>query len=328
MTGWVRRSRCRLDGVLLLDKPMGMSSQAAVTRARLLLGGTKAGHTGTLDPMAGGLLPVCVGEATKFSRFLLNADKTYLATVRLGVTTDTGDLEGRVTASATVAIDPTGVAAVLGRFTGDILQTPPMHSAIKFAGKPLYKYARAGVAVERKPRRVRIHSIECRGYGGAELHLTVSCGKGTYIRVLAEEIGNAFGCGGCLAALVRTTVGEFNLDAAVSLEELEGMALAERKCRLLPVDSLVTVLCRVDLDTQQTRHILTGRTLHGLGTTPKESMLRLYGPGEEYLGVAMSDSSGTIVPRRLMSTGAVSCGLTENSHALHKGETMLEKTSS
>lgn len=296
-------TRRQINGVLLLDKPTGMTSQTAVTRVKHLLCAAKAGHTGTLDPMASGLLPICLGEATKFAHFLLGADKTYLATVKLGSTTTTGDMEGDVTGTAPVVVDPPMIASVLGRFTGEIWQTPPMYSAIKHAGKPLYKYAREGTEFERKPRLVRVYAIECTGFERDELHLSVRCGKGTYIRVLAEEIGNALGCGGCLSALARTAAGSFRLDAAVSLTTLEEMARARRELLVLPVDSMVTALYRVDLDAPQAHRISAGGTLQGLNAAPCGTMVRLYGPQQEYLGVAMTEDSGTLVPRRLMSMG-------------------------
>lgn len=328
MSGRAGSSRTDVHGVLLLDKPVGLTSQGAVSRVRQLLAAAKAGHTGTLDPMAGGLLPVCLGEATKFARFLLDADKVYLATVKLGITTNTGDLEGSITATSPVTVGREQIVEVLRRFSGDILQTPPMYSAIKHAGKPLYKYAREGKYVERQPRMVRIHSIECAGFSRDELLLNVRCGKGTYVRVLAEDIGNALGCGGCLAGLVRTGVGCFNLAAAIPLQQLEVLDPAARQGQLLPVDALVTPLARIVLGEQQAARILTGRTVQSPHEVPAGAPVRVYGPKMRFLGVAMSDEEGMIVPRRLISTDAPEHDAREGAPALSCGETMLEKTNS
>ena len=291
----------RISGVLLLDKPAGITSHTAVSKAKRLFAATKAGHTGTLDPLATGLLPICFGEATKFSHVLLDADKTYAATVRLGVTTSTGDMEGDVTATAPVAVDRLVLEAVLKRFAGEILQTPPMYSAVKHAGKPLYKYARAGIELARTPRRVCIRAIELAGVTSDELRIHVTCSKGTYIRVLAEDIGRALGYGACLAALRRTAVGDFEISAAVKLDALCDMAPDERDTHLLPVDSLVAALPRVDLDEGQAQKIATGRTVQS-PCTVHPGLVRIYGPRQEYLGIATMEMPGSIVPRRLMAT--------------------------
>ncbi|MBI4195679.1 MAG: tRNA pseudouridine(55) synthase TruB [Betaproteobacteria bacterium] len=294
------RSRRAISGVLLLDKPRGITSQAAVSRAKHLLAAAKAGHTGTLDPMADGLLPVCFGEATKFSHLLLDADKTYDATLKLGVTTTTGDLEGQVTTVANVTVHHGAAAAALTRFLGEVLQTPPMYSALKHAGKPLYKYAREGVAVERAPRRITIRSIDLVEFRDDELRIAVACSKGTYIRVLAEDIGRELGCGACLAKLLRTAVGRFRIDAAVTLDELERISLALREKLLLPVDSLVASLPRVNLDESEARRISSGQVVRG-PHPDCSGLVRVYGPGHAYLGVAVAEAAGVLVPRRLMA---------------------------
>lgn len=294
--------RRAVSGVLLLDKPGGITSQAAVSKAKRLFAAVKAGHTGTLDPMATGLLPICFGEATKFSRVLLDADKTYTGTVKLGITTTTGDLEGEVTATAPVAVERSVVEAVLGRFRGEILQTPPMFSAIKHAGRPLYKYARAGLEVARAPRRVHIRAIELTGFTPDELWITVTCGKGAYVRVLAEDVGRALGCGACLAALRRTAVGNFGIDAAITLGSLCDLAADQRGRCLSPVDSLVATLPRVDLDASQAREIATGRPVQGLFTVSC-GLVGIYGPSDAYLGIGTVPMPGTVVPRRLMAAG-------------------------
>jgi tRNA pseudouridine55 synthase len=300
MTG-PRQERRSVDGVLLLDKPLGISSQTAVTRAKHLFLAAKAGHTGTLDPMASGLLPVCFGEATKFSQMLLNSDKTYAATVRLGMSTTTGDMEGEVTRSVTVHVAREEVETVLRRFAGEIMQTPPMYSAVKHAGRPLYQYARAGRELPRLPRKVNISVIDLVDLRDDALSITVKCGKGTYIRVLAEDIGEALGCGACLAVLRRTAVGGFQLsDGAITLEALQAVAPAARHARLMPVDSLVASLPRIDLDPAQMRQILTGRGIECYDA-PVAGLTRVYGPERDFLGIAQVQASGRIVPQRLVA---------------------------
>lgn len=290
-----------VDGVLLLDKPAGITSSAAVQRIRRLFRAQKAGHTGTLDPMATGLLPICLGEATKFSHLLLGADKAYVATMRLGITTSTGDLEGQVTARHDVRVTDTDIVQALKAFTGEILQTPPMYSALKRDGQPLYKLARAGTEVTREPRAIVIRRLELLGLDGDELKVLVSCSKGTYVRVLAEDLGRALGCGGCLSGLRREAVGDFRLSAgAVTLERVEQAAPDEREALLLPQDALVSSLPRVDLDPRTARRLSQGQSIahsaaHSVG------LARVYGPGGAFMGVAEIMAKGEIVPRRLVS---------------------------
>ena len=290
-----------LDGVLLFDKPSGITSNTAVQKVRRLFGVEKAGHTGTLDPMATGLLPVCLGEATKFSQLLLEADKTYAATILLGVTTSTGDLEGTVTKRGTVQAEREAIERVLKRFVGQILQTPSMYSAIKRGGQPLYKLARAGGEVPREPRSIVIRSLTVVGIEGEELKLSVSCSKGTYIRVLAEDIGRELGCGACLSALRREGVGGFRLSrSTVTLEQLEQMAPTDRDALLLAEDALVSSLPRLDLDAAG-----AWRLRHGQSVKRSEAhvagLARIYGPSREFLGVGEVTAPGLIVPRRLVS---------------------------
>ncbi|MGE5386743.1 MAG: tRNA pseudouridine(55) synthase TruB, partial [Betaproteobacteria bacterium] len=211
----------------------------------------KAGHTGTLDPLATGLLPLCFGEATKFSADLLDADKTYVATLKLGLTTDSGDAEGEITSTRPVNCGEVDLQALLPRFTGDIEQVPPMHSALKRDGRPLYELARQGITVERQPRAVTIHAIELLAFAGDEATLRVSCSKGTYIRSLAMDLGEALGCGAHLIALRRTEVADLKVDRAVTLEALEPMSEADRLQLLSPVDALLQSLPRVDLEGDQ-----------------------------------------------------------------------------
>jgi tRNA pseudouridine55 synthase len=290
--------RQAVDGVLLLDKPAGITSQAAVSGVKRLFSAVKAGHTGTLDPMASGLLPICLGEATKFSHMLLEADKTYTATVLLGLTTTTGDMEGEVTQSSPVDVDRWAVERVLAGFVGQHAQMPPMYSALKHGGKALYHYARAGLTVERKPRPVRIHRLEIAHFQGVELTFIVTCSKGTYIRVLAEDIGRALGPGGCLSALRRTAIGSLAVENACGLDELRAMGAEERLPRLGQVDTLVAALPRLDLDAEQTRSIRNGAAI-AVALPP--GLVRIYGPSRDYLGVAMAETDGRLVPRRLMA---------------------------
>lgn len=291
--------RRKLDGVLLLDKPSGITSHTAMQSARRLLNAAKAGHTGTLDPLATGLLPVCLGEATKFAHLLLEADKTYFATIRLGMTTTTGDAGGAVTGRSEVNARRDDIEHVLRDFVGEILQTPPMVSAIKHHGQRLYKLARAGLEVPRSAREVSIRSLVLVDVTGAELTVSVTCSKGTYVRVLAEDIGRALGCGACLTALRRQAVGGFTLAAgAVDLERLAALTLPERDALLLPTDALVASLPRFDLDSVRTERLTRGQAVeHSVALA--SGLARVYGPDCEFLGVAEVKEPGRIVPRRL-----------------------------
>jgi tRNA pseudouridine55 synthase len=289
------------SGVLLIDKTTGVSSQWAVTRVKRLIGAVKAGHTGTLDPLASGLLPVCLGEATKFAHLLLDADKAYQATIRLGVTTTTGDREGETVAVSPVAVDRTQMEGVLARFVGEIDQVPPMFSAIKHHGRPLYRLAREGITLPRLARRIRIRSLDVLELDRDLLRINLTCGKGTYVRVLAEDIGLALGCGASLDGLQRTAVGNFTLGASTTMEVLEGLTYSEREQRLLAVDSPVETLPRIDVDSIQARYLIHGRSFqseHGTGI----GLVRLYDASSgRFLGVGARTSSSEIVPRRLMS---------------------------
>ncbi len=290
----------RIDGVLLLDKPAGVTSNRALQMARRLLDAAKAGHTGTLDPMATGLLPLTFGEATKFSADLLDADKSYRATLRLGVTTTTGDAEGEVTATAPVNVDDAALDAALSRFPGTIAQVPPMHSALKRDGRPLSELARAGVEVERAPRQVMIAALKRVRRDGDTLMLDVDCSKGTYVRVLAEDIGRALGCGAHLTALRRTRVGRLKLDDALKLDALEEMAPALRRSALQPVDALVASLPRVDLDDALAERFRLGQRL-AIDAEPRGERVRVYAPRQQLLGTANVTEWGVVAPERLMA---------------------------
>lgn len=288
----------RVDGVLLLNKPVGMTSNTALQKAKRLYQATKAGHTGTLDPFASGLLPICLGEATKFSQAMLDADKVYRATVRLGVRTATGDPEGKVLATRPVRVGEADVRRILPRFTGEFLQTPPMHSALKVAGRPLYEYARQGVELQRSPRPVRVHRLELVDFQGDVFTLLVESGKGLYVRTLAEDLGEALGCGAHLQALVRLGVGPFRLEQAIGLEELEQMDTQMRDGRLLPVDALLMGLPRLDLDPESAWQLGHGQAIWRAGLRVGDR-LRAYGPDGRLIGLVEVDAEGRLAPKRL-----------------------------
>ncbi|AIO67089.1 tRNA pseudouridine(55) synthase [Burkholderia oklahomensis] len=303
-----RIPRRTLDGVLLLDKPIGLSSNDALMRAKRLYLAKKAGHTGTLDPLASGLLPICFGEATKFSQDLLDADKTYEATMRVGVRTTTGDAEGDVLDTRDVACDEAAAAAALARFIGDIVQVPPMYSALKRDGKPLYEYARAGQTVEREGRTVTIRSLECLSCALPDVTFRVTCSKGTYVRTLAEDIGEALGCGAHLTMLRRTGVGSLTLEHAVTLDALDVATQDERDARLAPVDALLSTFPLVKLDAALTKRFLHGQRLKlselvAQPETDEGARVRVYDGDDRLLGVARA-VEGVLAPERLVVTGA------------------------
>ena len=287
-----------IDGVLLFDKPLLLSSNIALQKIRHLFQAEKAGHTGTLDPLATGLLPICFGEATKFSNAMLNADKTYQALLRLGQTTTTGDAEGTITAEHSVEVGQADVEAVLARFRGPITQLPPMHSALKHQGKPLYEYIRKGETIERALRNVVIHELLLNRFSGNEMDITVHCSKGTYIRTLAEDIGAALGCGAHLIGLRRTAIDRFRLEDAHTFEQLEVMSMSQREGYLLPLDSMVQDLPALDLDAVQVTRIAQGQRL-AVETALPDGKVRLYGAGH-FVGLA--DLTGSrLAPGRLLS---------------------------
>lgn len=293
----VRKAWRQVDGVLLLDKAPGMSSNDALQKARRLYSAAKGGHTGTLDPLASGLLPLCFGEATKFSADLLDADKTYEAVLQLGVTTDSGDAEGEIVATAAVDVAESDVFRVLPQFTGNILQIPPMHSALKRNGRPLYELARKGIEVERAPRSVTIHAIECLAFAGDMLTLRVACSKGTYIRVLAADIGRALGCGAHLAALRRTVVGDLDLANAVTLDELAALDESRLAGHLQPVDALLQSLPGIALASDAADRFIHGNPVDlpaGL-----RGKIRVYAD-DRLLGVGEPGADGRLWPRRVV----------------------------
>lgn len=300
-----------VDGVLLLDKPVTWSSNDALIKAKRLLNALKAGHTGTLDPFATGLLPLCFGEATKFSQDLLEADKTYQTVVHLGVQTTTGDTEGDMTASMPVTVTEEHIRQILPQFTGDILQVPPMYSALKRDGKAYYEYAREGITLERVARPVRIHRLELVSYLAPFLTLNVCCSKGTYIRVLGEDIGAALGCGAHLNQLRRTAVGHLTLENSIALDALAQLEDAQRLDLLAPVDALLSSFPAIDLNQELARRFLQGQRLamgkEGLHLPNYLGRVRVYGlvAGEaqaKLIGSGLVTELGLLAPERLIST--------------------------
>jgi tRNA pseudouridine55 synthase len=291
-----------VHGVLLLDKPLGWTSNDALQKAKRLYRAEKAGHTGTLDPLATGLLPLCFGAATKFSQVSLDADKAYRATLRLGHTTSTGDAEGEVLETRPVQVDRAAIEAACRQHTGLLEQLPPMHSALKHQGRALYDYARAGIEVAREPRRVCIHRIDIVDWEHETLVIDVQCSKGTYIRTLAEDIGRQLGCGAHLAALRRTASGALRLDDALSLEQLAALSEAERDARLLPADALLAGWPRVQLPDDEAGRFLTG--LRRRVSLADAAAVRVYGPGDAFLGSAHI-AGGELIADRLLSPAEV-----------------------
>jgi tRNA pseudouridine55 synthase len=297
-----KKPRDLVDGVLLIDKPVGLSSNDALTKVKRIVNAKKAGHTGTLDPFATGLLPLCFGEATKFSQDLLEADKSYLATVHLGITTTTGDTEGEVLETRDVDVTTEQVEAALARFRGPILQVPPMYSALKRDGKALYEYAREGVTLEREVRPVTIHELELVAIAAPFLTIRVTCSKGTYVRVLGEDIGAALGCGAHLSALRRVQVGSLTTANMVTLEELQ--AHADPLSLLAPVDALLSSFPQVELTPELAKRFLNGQRL-ALGkeevvVPPEQGRVRVYADGK-LLGTAILQEYAILAPERLIA---------------------------
>ena len=298
-TSLARPIRRALHGVLLLDKPIGMSSNQALQWAKRLYRAQKAGHTGTLDPLAEGLLPICFGAATKFAQTSLEADKRYRATVRLGERTASGDRETAVTTRHEVKLTRLQIDAACRQFMGEQQQTPPMHSALKKDGKPLYDYARAGIEVERTPRRVIMHAIDVVSWDGATLVIDVACSKGTYIRSLADDLGQALGCGAHLWALRRTASGRLTDQHAVTPEALERMSPAERDTWLLKPDTLLADWPEVRLDALGAGRFLLGQR-HRVALSDAPAV-RVYGPEPSAFVGSAHITGGELIADRLLS---------------------------
>jgi tRNA pseudouridine55 synthase len=297
-----KKPRDLVDGVLLIDKPVGLSSNDALIKAKRVVNAKKAGHTGTLDPFATGLLPLCFGEATKFSQDLLEADKTYDAVVHLGIATTTGDTEGEAVETRPVDVTVEQIEAALAKFRGPILQIPPMYSALKRDGKALYEYAREGITLEREARPVTIHKLEMLAYDAPMLSIRVTCSKGTYVRVLGEDIGAALGCGAHLNALRRIQVGNLTVDGMVTLEQLQ--AHDNPLSLLAPVDALLSSFPSVELTPELAARFLNGQRLalnREPVTLPKtQGRVRVY-HDDKLLGTAILQDYGVLAPERLIA---------------------------
>lgn len=294
-----KRIKRNVNGVLLLDKQLGFSSNQALQKVKWLFQAAKAGHTGTLDPLATGLLPICLGEATKFAQYVIDADKSYVAKLKLGVTTTTGDAEGVVLTTSTVKVDEVQFVAASQSFIGEISQLPPMYSALKHEGKALYEYAREGVDIARQARLIHIKNIEVSAFLHDTAEITVTCSKGTYIRTLAEDIGAKLGCGAHLIGLRRTETAGYALANAVTIEQLEAMTLEARDAQLLQVDSAISYLPKVVLNADAAYFLLQGQAVWQAGKVAK-SELRLFDENDVFLGLGFLQDDGKIAPKRLI----------------------------
>lgn len=298
-----RKHGADIHGIVLLDKPAGITSNRALQKVRGIFQARKAGHTGSLDPFATGMLPICLGEASKTAAFMLEAGKRYRATARLGAATSTGDLDGEIIQTCPLpAIDPDRLKQVLQRFTGEIEQVPPMYSALKHEGKPLYEYARAGIVIERPARPVTIHYLELRDWQSPDLTFDVYCSKGTYIRTLAEDIAAALDCCAHLVALRRTLVEPFDGHPMLTLEQLQmARESGELPDLLLPVDAGLAGWPRIDVDADQQARFRHGQKLQLPDGRPVTGRLRIYGPEENLLGLAQVASGGELRPIRVFN---------------------------
>jgi tRNA pseudouridine55 synthase len=293
-----------VDGILLLDKPLGLSSNQALQQVRKLFNARKAGHCGSLDPLATGVLPICLGEATKFSSYLLGANKTYRAGCRLGQTTSSGDAEGEILETTPVQVDVAQIEAVLEEFVGEIDQVPPMYSALKHQGKRLYQLAREGKEVERAARRITIYHLQMLGFDGQTLDIDVGCSKGTYIRTLAEDIGKRLGCGAHLSALRRSSVEGFDQRDALTMEQLvslQAQGMDQLDALLLPVSAALEQFPEMLLNAADSLDICQGRRIE-LGTLVNAGIYRLCAPGEVFLGLGEVAEGGRLSAKRLMNT--------------------------
>lgn len=298
-----KRIKRNINGVLLLDKPIGFSSNQALQKVKWLFQAAKAGHTGTLDPLATGLLPICLGEATKFAQYVTDADKTYIATIKFGAMTTTGDAEGEVIATGDVKFTREQLESVCQSFIGEISQVPPMYSALKFEGKALYEYAREGVDIERQSRLVTITSMTIHCFEVDVAEITVNCSKGTYIRTLAEDIGNTLGCGAHLIGLRRIETAGYELADAMTLVQLEALIkvtpIEDLHTLVLPVDSAIAHLPAIELNMDATHYIMQGQAVWVAGKVPSGEM-RLFDANARFLGLGFLQDDGKIAPKRLI----------------------------
>lgn len=300
-----RIERRAVDGILLLDKPAGMSSNAALQKVRYLLRAKKGGHTGSLDPLATGLLPLCFGEATKVSAFLLDADKRYRVTIQLGVTTTTGDSDGDVLERRPFEqVTMADVAAALDQFRGEIQQVPPMYSALKHDGQRLYALARQGVEVERAARTVVIHELTPLNFEPGKVELDVHCSKGTYIRSLAEDLGAALGTGAHVVTLRRTGLGPFDAKRMLTLADIEALALVGAEALeavLLPIDSALVGWPEVQLGADAAFYFRQGQAVFVPQAPTIGDLIRVYGPERAFIGMGSVLDDGRVAPKRLLA---------------------------
>jgi tRNA pseudouridine55 synthase len=295
-----KRIKRAVNGVLLLDKSYGFSSNQALQKVKWIYQAQKAGHTGTLDPLATGVLPICFGEATKFAQHLTDENKTYIATVKFGVTTTTGDKEGDVLSQVDCQVTREKIERVLPQFMGEIMQVPPMYSALKVNGKPLYEYARDGVELERAPRQVTIHALHVLACSDNSAEIEVCCSKGTYIRTLGEDIGKALNIGAHLTALRRTATATYQIAHTVTIEALEKMTVEQRDALLLPVDTAISALPKIELHEDAAYYFKQGNPVWLSGNIPAGE-LRIYSESGLFLGVGQQQRDGRIAPKRVVN---------------------------
>lgn len=291
-----------IDGVFLLDKPQGMSSNDIMQKVKRLFQANKAGHSGALDPLATGMLPICLGEATKFSQFLLDADKRYVVTAKLGERTDTSDAEGQVVETRPVDVETSQILTALEQFRGDILQVPTMFSALKHNGKPLYEYARAGITVEREARPITIFELNFIEYQAPFLTLEVHCSKGTYIRTLVDDLGEVLGCGAHVTVLRRTAVADYPAEKMMTWDALQALAeQGDLDQHLLPIDTAVSKLPALKLNAEQSKGIGFGQRVKFANEAKLRGQVRLFSDKNIFLGVALIDDNNVIRPQRLIT---------------------------
>ena len=295
----IKKTRRDVHGVLLLDKPQGMTSNDALQKVKRIFNAKKAGHTGALDPLATGMLPICFGEATKFSQYLLDSDKRYRVIAKLGQRTDTSDADGQVICTKPVNVTQTQIDEALSHFRGDILQVPTMFSALKYQGKPLYEYARQGIVIEREARPISVYENQFIQYDFAkqELTLEIHCSKGTYIRTIIDDLGELLGCGAHVIYLRRLQVSNYPVDKMISLDELQN--ISEKEPLLMPVDSPLQASRKVVLSESQGKDILLGRTVTVESSVPVETLVRIY-QEQQFIG-AGSQILNKLSPKRLIS---------------------------
>ena len=291
-----------IDGVFLLDKPQGMSSNDIMQKVKRLFQANKAGHSGALDPLATGMLPICLGEATKFSQFLLDADKRYVVTAKLGERTDTSDAEGQVVETRPVNVETSQILTALEQFRGDILQVPTMFSALKHNGKPLYEYARAGITVEREARPITIFELNFIEYQAPFLTLEVHCSKGTYIRTLVDDLGEVLGCGAHVTVLRRIAVADYPAEKMMTWDALQALAeQGDLDQHLLPIDTAVSKLPALKLNAEQSKGIGFGQRVKFANEAKLRGQVRLFSDKNIFLGVALIDDNNVIRPQRLIT---------------------------